>query len=242
MKLAGNKVLITGGNKGIGLALAEKFLKLNNQVIITGRNETDLFAVKKEFPEIHIIKCDLTKSEELDKLTLFIENEHSDLNILINNAGIQYNYSFSEAQQLLQKIAYETNINFLAPVTLTALLLPILESNSNAAIVNVTSALAIVPKIVAPIYSANKAGLHIFTKTLRLQLKTIKVFEIIPSLVDTAMTKGRGKNKISPEKLVDEFITAFKNNTYEVRIGKVKLLLLLHRISPKLANRIINKA
>lgn len=241
MKLDGNKILITGGNKGIGLALAKKFLKLNNQVIITGRNENDLAIVKKEFPEIFTVKCDLTNKEALDRLVLYIKNEHSDLNVLFNNAGAQYNYIFAEEQEVLHKIEYETNINFLAPVKLTALLLPILERNNNTAIVNVSSALAIVPKKTAPIYCANKAAIHIFSKTLRLQLNEVKVFEVIPPLIDTAMTKGRGKGKISPEKLADEFIIAFEKNKYEVRIGKTKLLLLINRFMPKLANRIINK-
>lgn len=241
MILSGNKVLITGGNKGIGLALAKKFLKLNNQVIITGRNVEDLQAVKQCFPEIHIINCDLATREGLEKLTQYIKKEHQDLNVLINNAGIQYNHTFAEDPEAIKKIEFETQINFLAPVKLTALLLPILEQNNNAAIVNVSSVLALVPKVVAPIYCANKAGLHIFTKTLRQQLKKAKVFEILPPLVDTAMTKGRGKNKITAEKLVDKFMFAFEKNRYEVRIGKVKLLLILNRISAGLASRIINK-
>ncbi|PHR16669.1 MAG: oxidoreductase, partial [Fluviicola sp.] len=53
--------------------------------------------------------------------------------------------------------------------------------------------------------------------------------------------KGRGKGKISPETLVEEFITSFKKNRYETSIGKVKMLRFLHRISPALASKIINK-
>lgn len=241
MKLEGNKVLITGGNKGIGLALAKKFLTLNNKVIITGRNETDLSNVKKQFPEVFTFQCDLANQEDLDKLSLYIENEHPDLNILINNAGIQYNYLFEKEKELLSKIDYETKVNFLAPVKLTALLLPILNLNTNSAVVIVSSALGIVPKTNAPIYCANKAGLHSFSQSLRKQLTKTKVFEILPSLVDTAMTEGRGKGKISPEKLVDDFMISFKKNKYEVNIGKVKLLRFLHRISPKMADKIINK-
>jgi short-subunit dehydrogenase involved in D-alanine esterification of teichoic acids len=241
MILSKNKVLITGGNKGIGLALAKKFLTLNNKVIITGRNKTDLLNVKKQFPEVSTIQCDLANMEDIDKLTLYIENEHPDLNILINNAGVQYNYLFTEEKQLLSKVDYETKVNFLAPVKLTALLLPILNLNANAAVIMVSSALAIVPKTNASIYCANKAGLHSFSQSLRKQLTNIKVFEILPSLVNTAMTEGRGKGKISPESLVNEFITSFKKNKYEVNIGKVKLLRFLHRILPKVADRIINK-
>jgi len=69
----------------------------------------------------------------------------------------------------------------------------------------------------------------------------MKVFEIIPALVDTQMTAGRGKGKITPEQLVDEFIVAFRKNNYEVNIGKVKLLRLINRIFPALAERIMKK-
>lgn len=241
MKLDQNKILITGGNKGIGLALAKKFLSLGNEVIIVGRSKSDLLEVKSNYPGIITFKGDLSKQEDIDNLLLFIEQEHQDLNILVNNAGIQYNYHFLEEKQLLSKIEYENQINFLAPLKLTALLLPLLEGNGNAAIVNVCSSLAIVPKANAPVYCATKAGLHIFSKALRLQLDRTKVFEIIPAMVDTAMTKGRGKGKISPEELVEEFIKSFKRDDYEVNIGKVKLLRFLHRISPRLASKIINK-
>ncbi len=241
MKLSENKILITGGNKGIGLALAKKFLSLNNKVIITGRNEDDLSDVKKEHPEIFTFKCDLANQEEIDNLILHIENEHPDLNILINNAGIQYNYDFMDEPQLLAKIEYETNVNFLAPIKVSALLLSLLNANDNSAIVNVSSGLGIVPKMDAPVYCANKAGIHIFSKALRYQLKKTKIFEIIPSLVDTAMTKGRGNGKISPEILAEEFIKCFKKNKYEINIGKVKFLRLINRIIPSLADKIINK-
>lgn len=241
MRLHNNKILITGGSKGIGLAMAKEFLLHNNKVIITGRNEEDLQKVKNTYPDIFIFKCDLSKQEDIDQLTLYIENEHADLKILVNNAGIQYNYHFEEEEQLLSKIDYETSVNLIAPIKLVALLLPILNKNSNSAIVNVSSGLAIVPKKEAPVYCSNKAGLHIFSKSLRYQLKNTKVFEVIPSLVDTNMTRGRGKGKISPEKLAKEFIVAFQKNKYEINIGKVKLLRLINRIYPKLADRIINK-
>ena len=91
----------------------------------------------------------------------------------------------------------------------------------------------------APIYFGTKAGIHIFSKSLRYQLDHIKVFEIIPALVDTEMTAGRGKGKISPQKLVDEFIKTSKKDTYEVTIGKVKLLKLINRISPSLADKLM---
>ena len=240
MKINNNKILITGATAGIGEALTKTFLKLDNQIIALGRNTEKLEELSKLDKRIIPFKCDISKQEELDRLTLFIEQNHQDLNILINNAGIQYNYNFENESQLLDKVAHEITINFLAPLKLIALLLPTLQNNKNSAIVNVSSGLAIVPKAQAPVYCGTKAGIHIFSKSLRSQLKKVKVFEIIPPLVETAMTTGRGKGKISPQRLVDEFIKAFKNNNYEVNIHKVKLLRIINRISPSIADRIIN--
>ena len=239
MRLSKNKILITGATSGIGKALAQKFLELDNVIIAVGRNEKRLEELAASDKRIIPFQCDISKQEELDALSLFIENEHGDLNILINNAGIQYNYNFLDGHQLLYKAEHEINVNFLAPIKLIVLLLPILQANDNAAIVNVSSGLAIVPKAQAPVYCGTKAGIHIFSKALRYQMDTVRVFEIIPPIVDTKMTEGRGKGKISPQRLVDEFIRAFKKNRYEVNIHKVKLLRIINRISPYLADRIM---
>lgn len=241
MRLHGNKILITGATAGIGEAMLNKFLTLNNQVIAVGRNEQKLQSLAQTDERIIPFYCDISKSEDLDKLIMFIEQNHPDTNILINNAGIQYNYQFEEESHLLRKIEQEINVNLLAPLKLIALLLPILKINGNAAIVNVSSGLGLVPKMQAPVYCGTKAGIHIFSKSLRYQLKQIKVFEIIPPIVDTQMTAGRGKEKISPEKLVNEFIDAFHKDKFEVNIGKVKLLKIINRISPSIAERIMKK-
>jgi len=242
MRLSQNKILITGATAGIEKALAQKFLALDNSIIAVGRNEKRLKELAASDKRIIPFPCDISKQEDLDALSLFIESEHGDLNILINNAGIQYNYNFLDGHQLLYKVEHEINVNFLGPLKLTVLLLPILQANDNTAIVNVSSGLAIVPKAQAPVYCGTKAGIHIFSKALRYQMDTVKVFEIIPPLVETQMTEGRGKGKISPQRLVVEFIKAFKKDNYEVNIHKVKLLRIINRISPFLANRIVNSS
>ncbi len=106
---------------------------------------------------------------------------------------------------------------------------------------NVTSGLAIVPKKSAPVYCATKAGLRLFTRSLRYQLEptNIRVFEIVPPVVDTAMTAGRGRGKISSEQLVDQFWTSYGNNRLEIPVGKVKLLLWINRLLPRLAEKIL---
>ncbi|BDS14238.1 SDR family oxidoreductase [Aureispira anguillae] len=239
MKLSSNKILITGATSGIGLALLEAFLAYDNQIIALGRNEERLKKLAQRTPKIIPFCCDISNTEDLDQLVFFIEQEHKDLNILINNAGIQYNYHFQENPQISAQITQEINVNFIAPVQLIALLLPTLHSNKNAAIVNVSSGLGLVPKMTAPVYCATKAAIHIFSQSLRYQLSAIKVFEIIPPLVETPMTAGRGKGKISPQQLADEFMQALKKDKLTVNIGKVKWLKLINRVCPRFAQKIM---
>ena len=239
MKTSGNVVLITGGGSGIGLALAKKFQQAGNRLIITGRNKEKLIRVKERFPEIHIEVADIAREADIRRLA---EN-HGDVNILVNNAGVQYNYILMKEPDAVRLIREEFDINLIGPVLLILYFLPILQRKNEAAIVNVTSGLAFVPKESAPVYCAGKAGLHIFSKSLRYQLESsnIKLFEIIPPLVNTVMTEGRGKGKISPDQLADEFWRNFKKDNYEVLVGKVKLLYWLNRIFPKIAERIMRK-
>jgi len=94
MNLSGNKILITGATAGIGKALLDRFLKEDNQIIAVGRNQDKLDFLAQKDKRIIPFQCDIAKAEDLDRLVLFLETAHPDLNILINNAGIQYNYHF----------------------------------------------------------------------------------------------------------------------------------------------------
>lgn len=241
MKTNGNTILITGGSSGIGLALATLFLQRDNNVIITGRDKAKLDAVRKQYPGIEVFHGDLTSMASLDELTVFIEQRHPNLNVLVNNAAVQYQYDFADGPGLTDRIDYEVSANLMAPMKLTALLLPTLLANTTSAIVNVSSGLFIAPKKSAPVYCATKAGLHTFSQTLRYQLEPrgVRVFEIVPPLVATPMTEGRGRGKISTSQLVNEFFRDFESDRYESYIGKAKLLRWLHRIAPGVVERMM---
>lgn len=234
MDLDGNTILITGGGSGIGLELALAFYKKNNTVIICGRNPQRLDSALLKMPKAHAYPCDVTSNEDVAELEQMISTHHPGLNILINNAGIQHNYGFSESRDHQDLIDQEVHTNFLSPIKLTDLLIPLLINQTSAAIINVTSALALAPKQSAPVYCATKAGLSSFTKALRYQLEdsAIKVFEIIPAIVDTDMTKGRGNNKLSPKALAVQALSAIEKDQYEIRIGKARQLHALHRLAP----------
>ncbi len=241
MKLSGNTILITGGGSGIGLAFAKALTDRKNIVIICGRNVKMLEKAKEEGSTSNYFQCDLSSEEDQKKLVEFIQLNYPNTNILINNAGVQHNYTFDDQKDHRDLIENEVNINFTAQVTLTDGLLPILLKQTQSSIVNITSALAIVPKQSAPVYCATKAAMRAFSKALRYQLEdsVVNVTEVVPALVETAMTEGRGKGKISPEEVVIEALAGIESDKEEIRIGKTKILFLLERFMPSVANGII---
>lgn len=240
MKTAHHTVLITGGSSGIGLALAQKFLSENNDVIVTGTNQEKLTHVQKAFPQIKVERADMRDTHALTQVV----EKYPQVNVLVNNAGVQYNYNLAAQDTAIDLINRELQTNLNGPLQLIALLLPQLLAKKEAAIVNVSSSLGLVPKQSAPVYCGSKAGLRMVTKALRWQLEAtnVKVFELIPPLVDTAMTTGRGEGKMSPEALAHEFWSHFVRDNYEIRIGKAKLLFMLQRIMPRMADKIMRKS
>ena len=244
MKLDGHTILLTGGTSGIGLELLRQFYKNNNRIIVASRNSEKLNRLHSEFPNVSTVVCDLSDGKSVRSLLRHCLNTYPDINILINNAGMQYNYNWLEEEDGFHKISHELKVNLISPLHLVYGMLPQLSKKEEAAVINVTSALALHPKKSAPVYCSSKAGLHNFSKALRYHVEksNVRVFDIIPPLVDTPMTEGRGSGKMSPEKLVDEFMKNFKRNKYESYIGKAKLLRFIGRIYPKAADNILKNA
>ena len=89
MELQGNTILITGGGSGIGLALASRLVKTGNQVVICGRRLEQLQEAKKECPELHILQADISTAQGREQLANQVTEKFPQLNVLINNAGIQ---------------------------------------------------------------------------------------------------------------------------------------------------------
>src|SRR5579859_3919624 len=184
MKLTGNTILITGGATGIGFELAAALAQRGNEVIICGRRADRLDEAKAKVPQLHTHVGDVRDPRAL--ATWAVEAFPA-LNVLINNAGVQHLFDFNAPD--FAKADEEIAINLLAPIELTAMLLPHLQQRADAAIVNVSSGLAFVPLARMPIYCATKAALHSLTMTMRDQLRGtgIRVFEIIPPIVQSEL-------------------------------------------------------
>jgi uncharacterized oxidoreductase len=215
MNLTNNKILITGGASGIGLGLTERFIKEKNTVIICGRREGMLKEVADKHPTVITKFCDL--SIESDRIELFnwISQNHSDLNVLVNNAGIQHWMNISDSD-FYQKTSNEINTNVLAPMHLTTLFLNLKSLNT---IINVTSALAFVQLTKVPVYCATKAFFHSYTLSLRhlLKSRSIEVIEMIPPALNTDLG-GKGLHNECPP--VSDFIDAVFQ---QIKEGKTEL-------------------
>lgn len=240
MKLSGNTVLITGGGSGIGLALALAFQRMGNVVVICGRTDEKLRVAAAESPDLQVISCDIRDPAQVERMGRILEDDYPGLNVLVNNAGVQYHCNFLDDVDRRAAIQDEILINLTGQILVTERLLPLLLSQPEAAIVNVTSALALIPKKSAPIYCAAKAGLHNFTRTLRYQLAdtAVRVFEVIPDVTETGMTRGRGGQMLSPAAVADKTIAGLGRDQERIAIARTKLLLLLYRIWPGMAYRL----
>jgi uncharacterized oxidoreductase len=201
MKLSGNKILITGGGSGIGYAMAERFVEEGNTVIICGRRESALTEAAAKLPSIITRQCDLSTESGRQDLFEWISQEHGDLNVLVNNAGIQ-NWMAITDEDFFRRAKEEITTNIEAPLHLTSLFLKLKPLDT---IMNVTSGLAFVPLTKTPVYSATKAFFHSFTVSLQFLLKSrnIEVIEVIPPALNTDLG-GKGLHDWAPP--VSEFI------------------------------------
>jgi len=233
MKINGNTILITGGATGIGLAMTETFVNAGNEVIICGRREEKLQEAQELLPPIHARQCDVSKSDEREALFEWITGDFSNLNILINNAGIQRRIDFTRGTEQLLAGENEVEINLVAPIQLSAQFIPFLAEKEEAAIVNVSSGLGFVPLAFMPVYCATKAAVHSFTYSLRHQLRntTIKVFEVIPPTVDTELDKGERAKwgglaymGIPASEVAQATLSGMENDQFEIAVGQAENL------------------
>jgi uncharacterized oxidoreductase len=196
MILTGNTILITGGGSGIGRGLAEAFHALGNKVIIAGRRQSVLDQTTEANPGMASAVLDIEDPAAIRAFAARITSQHPDLNVLINNAGIAKPENLlSQGNESGDTEAMITT-NILGPIRLITALLPHLQKQPRATILNVSSGLAFVPLPSAPTYSATKAALHSYTESLRVQLRDtpVQVIEIIPPYVQTELGGSRQAN------------------------------------------------
>jgi len=252
MEVKNSTILITGGTSGIGLELAKQLSETGATVLITGRKPEALEEAKKKIPGVHTFISDVSSPSDIEKLFGDTTKQFPQLNIIINNAGIMRLIDLQKESSDLQDINKEIATNLTGTIQMVQRFLPHIKKQKSAAIVNVSSFIAAMPLPPAPIYSASKAGVHAFTRSLRLQLKgsTVKVFEVIPPSVGTNIQKNWGiqldtSMDMPVEKMAAQIVKGMLRDTYEIKPFMARILLTMNALLPntmmKLGNTLFSK-
>jgi len=228
MQISGNTILITGGGSGIGRALAEAFHRRGNKVIVAGRRQAALDAVREANPGIATATLDVTDPQDIARFAAQIARDYPTLNALLNNAGIMQPEDWRAADVNTGIAEATIATNLLAPIRLTAALLPLLRKQSKSTVLNVSSGLAFLPLAITPTYSATKAAIHSFSDSLRYQLKgtNVDVVEIAPPYVQTELMgeqQASDPNAMPLAEFIDEVMSILESqpDAHEVLVKRV---------------------
>jgi uncharacterized oxidoreductase len=246
MKLTNKTALITGGGSGIGLEIAKIYSKSGYKVLIIGRNGEKLTKSAAGLKQVYTLACDISQADDLKILFDKIQAEFADLSLVVNNAATAFFYHHGENADSFEKSRQEMLTNYLSIIRLNETLLPLLKKQPNAAIVNVTSLLSILPATGVPSYSDSKAALHSYSLSLRHTLAKdtkIKVFELMPPLVNTEFSKeiGGEQNGMPAQDVAAALVAGIENDDYEIYVGQTKAFRDFYFSSPKEAFESLNQ-
>lgn len=243
MKVQGRHILVTGGTSGIGRELVTRLIS-DNEVGVIARPSRNLDEFRLAFPEVRVFEADLSDLEQVAYAARAIAQQFSAMDVLINNAGIQYTPKLLDPEFDVTSIQREIDVNLTSICVLIAKCLPVLSAQKEAVILNINSGLGLAPKTSSAVYCGTKGGLNLFSQSLRYQLEhtNVRVAQAFLPLVDTKMTRGRGSGKISSAQAASEIIAGLEAKCDDFGVGKAKLLMRLLRLSPSFAKRIMKAA
>ena len=188
------KIIITGATGGIGNELVKKFISLKGKVLATGTNNEKLEKLKKEYPDIEILKFDISKHSEIENFIEDASSKIKGLDILVNNAGITIdNLSLRMKNEEWKKVI---DINLSSTFFICKYGIKKMLKNKFGRIVNITSIVGHTGNIGQANYTASKAGMIAMSKSFALEYakKNITINCVSPGFIQTAMT-----DKISDE-------------------------------------------
>ncbi|MCB7479863.1 SDR family oxidoreductase [Christiangramia sediminis] len=243
-KFRNKTVLITGGASGIGLLMAKVSLEKGaTSLIILDINRKALheleLQLKSEYVQILCLEVDLTDDTQLKNSVAEIKERGLEIDILINNAGVVTGKNFSEHS--LRDIDLNMQVNSVAPMKLTNLLLPAMLKRKSGHIVNISSAASMLSNPGMSVYCASKWAMTGWSDSLRLEMERgktgIKVLTVTPFYIDTGMFDGVRSPVIpilKPAKVACQIIMAIEKNKIILRTPKILYTLpLLKGLLPK---------
>ena len=202
MNLKNKKILITGATGGIGNSVVKKFYELGANIVASGTNEKKLDILKKNYPNIILIKFRL---DEHDKIENFIDNVHEKLGgleVLVNNAGITLdNLSIRLSEDNWKKVL---DINLTSSFLMSKYAIKKMLKNKYGKIINITSIVGHTGNLGQANYAASKAGIVAFSKSLAIEYakKNININCVSPGFIKTEMTEKI--NEDFKKKLIDK--------------------------------------
>jgi Tropinone reductase 1 len=203
--LENKTALITGGSKGIGLAIVEEFLSLGAEVFFVARSQKDLLKIINKHKEknLHGITADVSTEEGREKIYHIIKTRAKKLDYLVNNVGTNIRkksveYSPDEYDKVM-------NTNLKAAFELTKNLYPYFKKSKDASVVNIASVSGLASTSSGVIYAMSKAALIQMTKYLAVEWaqEKIRVNAIAPWYVNTPLVQEVMKDKKRLERIID---------------------------------------
>lgn len=239
--------LITGGGSGLGAGLAAALHARGATVVIAGRTRAKLDAVAARHPGMEVEDLDAADPASVAACAERVAARHPDLNLLVNNAGVQRRIDFAaDRPHPPELLAEEVGINLTGLILVTNAFLPVLKRQPRARLVHVGSGLGFVPLVAAPIYSATKAAVHSFTVSLRRQLRgtAVQVIEIIPPAVETDLHRDqptKPPKAITLDAFVRAAMSGLDRGRDEIPVGLARVLRTGSRVAPGFFLNVVNK-
>ena len=237
-------VLITGGASGIGFLMSQMLIQKGiGKLIILDINQKGLEETKNQLGshncDLHLVKVDISKEEELDKSIAGLKGKNLAPDILINNAGVVTGKTFIDHSY--EDIDLTMQVNSIAPMKLSLAFLPDMIKKTESCIVNISSAAGMLPNPDMSVYCASKWAMNGWSDSLRLEMEKartgVNVLTVTPYYISTGMFEGVSSPIIpilKPEKVAKKIIKAIEKKRIVLRMpGIIYLLPLVKGILPK---------
>ena len=182
------KILITGATGGIGNALVKKFISLEGSVLATGTKTDKLNSLKKIFPDISILKFDISDHSKIEEFIENVSSQLSGLDILVNNAGLNMdNLSLRMKDDEWKKVI---DVNLGSTFFLCKHAIKKMLKNKYGRVVNITSIVGHTGNLGQANYAASKAGIIGMSKSLAIEYakKNITINCVSPGFIQSNMT------------------------------------------------------
>ena len=259
-RINNKNILITGATSGIGKALTLQLARDYNHLFLVGRNAKMLNELKSYCDQknikVSVFECDLSAANAIDELAKQIALNASQIDIIINNAGISQRSRADETNEKVDRSIME--LNFFAPVKLTKLLWPMLIKSKHANVVNISSVVGTFGFPQRSAYAASKHALEGFFESWMLEnvAPNIHFTTVSPGRINTAISYNALKkdgskheitddgqaNGIEPDVCARRIIDAIEKNKRKIYIVKQeRVLLFVYRFFPSIFVLLVKK-